>query len=68
MMGFTEWVAFKTKRKTKEKNNERPASQADQQNGTVSHQGQAARNDPQIYTTDIYDFTQSRWQDYGRSD
>lgn len=64
MMGFMEWVVFNRKKKEKENKNERSTSQAGQQNGAVSNQGQATRNDPQIYTTDVYDFTNTQWQDY----
>lgn len=64
MMGFIEWVEFQSKRKTKEKKDERSASKAGQQNGAVGDKGQATGNDTKVYTTDVYDFTNTQWQDY----
>ncbi len=64
LMWFSEWVEFEKKKKAKEKKNERSASQPDQENRSINHQGQIAGNDPKIYTTVVHDFTQSKWEDY----
>ena len=64
LMWFSEWLEFNKKSKAKEKKNERSASQPDQKNGTINHQGQATGNDSKIYTTVVHDFTQSKWEDY----
>ncbi len=64
MLGFLEWVEFDRKRKEKEKKNVRPNSQSNQENGTVGHEGKTAGNDSKVYSTVVYDFTQSKWEDY----
>ena len=64
MMSFTEWVAYDRKKKEKEKKNERSASQSNQENGIVGHEGKATGDDSKIYTTVVHDFTQSKWEDY----
>ena len=64
MMGFLEWVEFDRKKKEREKKNVRSNSQPNQENGTISHQGQVAGNDSRVYTTVVHDFTQSKWEDF----
>lgn len=64
LMWFSEWVEFDKKRKAKEKKNERSNSQSDQENRVISHEGKASGDDSKIYTTDVYDFTNTQWQDY----
>jgi len=64
MLGFLEWVEHDRKKKEKEKKNVRSASQSNQENGTVGHEGKATGNDTKEYSTVVYDFTQSKWEDY----
>lgn len=64
LMWFSEWLEFDKKRKAKEKKNERSNSQSDQENRSIGHEGKATRDDPKEYTTVVYDFTQSKWEDY----
>ena len=64
LMWFSEWVEYDRKKKEKEKKNVRPASQSNQENGIVHHQGQTAGTDTKEYSTVVYDFTQSKWEDY----
>jgi hypothetical protein len=68
LLWFSEWLEFDKKRKSKEKKNERSASQPDQENRAINHQGQTSGNDPKIYTSVIHDFTQSKWEDYRGGD
>ena len=62
MLGFLEWVEFD--RKKKEKKNVRAISQSNQENGTFGHEGKTAGNDTKEYSTVVYDFSQSKWEDY----
>lgn len=64
MLGFLEWVEHDRKKKEKEKKNVRSASQSNQENGIVGHEGKTAGNDTKEYSTVVYDFTQSKWEDY----
>ena len=66
MLGFLEWVEFD--RKKKEKKNVRATSQSNQENGTVGHEGKTAGNDTKEYSTVVYDFNQSKWENYRGSD
>ena len=66
LMWFSEWVEYD--RKKKEKKNVRPASQSNQENGIVHHQGQTVGTDTKEYSTVVYDFTQSKWEDFRGSD
>ena len=68
LMWFSEWVELNKKRKAKEKKNERSNSQAGQQNWAIGDKGQADRNDSKVYTADVYDFTQPKWQNYSGRD
>ena len=68
LMWFSEWVEYDRKKKEKEKKNVRPASQSNQENGIIHHQGQTAGNDTKEYSTVVHDFTQSKWEDYRGGD
>lgn len=64
LMQFREWVEYDRKKKEKEKKNVRSASQSNQENSIVHHQGQTAGADTKEYSTVVYDFTKSKWEDY----
>ena len=64
LMWFSEWLEIDKKRKAKEKKNERSNSQSDQENRSIGYEGKTARDDTKEYTTVVYDFTQSKWEDY----
>jgi hypothetical protein len=68
LMWFSEWLEFDKKRKAKGKKNERSNSQSDQENRSIGHEGEATRDDSKEYTTVVYDFTQSKWEDYRGGD
>lgn len=68
LMWFSEWLEFDKKKKGKEKKNERSASQSDQENRVIGHEGKATGDDSKEYSTVVYDFTQSKWEDYRGSD
>lgn len=64
MLGFLEWVELDRKKKEKEKKNVRSNSQPNQENGSVGYEGKITGNDSKEYSTVVYDFTQSKWEDY----
>ena len=68
LMWFSEWLEFDKKKKAKEKKNERSASQSDQENRVIGNEGKATGDDSKEYSTVVYDFTQSKWEDYRGSD
>ena len=68
LMWFSEWLEFDKKKRAKEKKNERSASQPDQENRVIGHEGKATRDDSKEYSTVVYDFTQSKWEDYRGGD
>ena len=67
LLWFSEWLEIDKKRKAKEKKNERSNSQSDQENRSIGYEGKTARDDKKEYTTVVYDFTQSKWEDYSGS-